>query len=360
MRIHIIGSGAIGGMAGAWMAMHGEDVTFVDAWPEHVEAMKASGLHIDGILGAHHLTVRALHPDELDEPVELAFVAVKSHHTDAAIDGIAPHLTPTSTVVSLQNGFNAERIAAVIGSERVVGTVPDYTAALVAPGLLEYTVVGPIYIGEMDGSPSARLDEVHRLLSLLTTTTITPNIVGRIWTKQCYMSWIVMSAMVDAPIVDVLRPIRNRLLGVAIVRETLPIAAQSGVTLEYDRYFQPELLERRDPRAREQQVAIIQDLIDHFDHRADEPKADDTYEYVKQGSGMWWDIVYRKRPSETRWITGALVDRASQLGLPAPLNTAMAEMVYAIERGERQLGWENLDELASLAASLGEPLQLAD
>jgi 2-dehydropantoate 2-reductase len=103
---------------------------------------------------------------------------------------------------------------------------------------------------------------------------------------------------------------------------------------------------------------VIQGLIDHFDHRSNEPQAREEYRYVKQGSGMWWDIVYRKRPSETRWITGALVERAQQLGLPAPLNTAMAEMVYAIERGERPLGWENLDELATLAASLGEPLGL--
>ena len=73
---------------------------------------------------------------------------------------------------------------------------------------------------------------------------------------------------------------------------------------------------------------------------------------------MWWDIVYRKRPSETRWITGALVDRANQLGLPVPLNTTMAEMVYEIERGERLLGWGNLDELAELAAELGEPVSL--
>jgi 2-dehydropantoate 2-reductase len=340
------------------MAKHGEDVTFVDAWREHVDAMKTSGLRIDGILGPHTLEVRALHTDELDEPIELAFVAVKSHHTDAAVELIAPRLTPDATVVSLQNGFNAERIAALVGRERVIGTVPDYTAALVDPGLLEYTVVGPVYIGELDGASTPRLKEVHRLLSLLTTTNVTPNINGRIWTKQCYMSWIVMSAMVDAPIVDVLRPIRNRMLGVAVVRETLPIAERSGVTLEHDRYFQPDMLARRDQAARRQQSDVIQGLIDHFDHRSNEPQARDGYRYVKQGSGMWWDIVYRKRPSETRWITGALVERAQQLGVPAPLNTTMAEMVYEIERGERSLGWQNLDELADLAVSLGEPLDL--
>ncbi len=44
MKIHIVGTGAIGGMAGWHMAMYGEDVTFVDRWAEHVEAMREQGL----------------------------------------------------------------------------------------------------------------------------------------------------------------------------------------------------------------------------------------------------------------------------------------------------------------------------
>src|SRR6185312_946793 len=188
MRIHIIGSGAIGGMAGAYMVMNGEDVTFVDQWREHVDAMQQSGISIDGIRGPMHVDVRAVHADELDEPIDLAFVAVKSHHTDDAIRLIQPHLTESAKVVSLQNGFNADKIAAAIGRERVIGSVPDYTAALVDPGRLEFTVGGPVYIGELDGSDSQRLRRVEHLLSYLTTVKVTSNITGRIWTKQCYMS----------------------------------------------------------------------------------------------------------------------------------------------------------------------------
>jgi 2-polyprenyl-6-methoxyphenol hydroxylase-like FAD-dependent oxidoreductase len=35
-RIAIIGAGAVGGYAGAHMVQAGEDVTFVDMWPENV------------------------------------------------------------------------------------------------------------------------------------------------------------------------------------------------------------------------------------------------------------------------------------------------------------------------------------
>ena len=39
-KIAIVGAGAVGGYAGAHMAQAGEDVTFIDPWPEHVEQMQ--------------------------------------------------------------------------------------------------------------------------------------------------------------------------------------------------------------------------------------------------------------------------------------------------------------------------------
>jgi 2-dehydropantoate 2-reductase len=360
MRIHIVGSGAIGGMAGAYMAMNGEDVTFVDQWDEHVAAMQRDGLQIDGVRGRHQLRVRAITPERIEGALELVFVATKSQHTESAIDAIRPHLADATTVVSLQNGFNAMRVADMLGQQRVIGTIPDYTAALVDPGRLEFTVDGPVYVGELDGSTTERVREVQRLLSYLTTTHLTDNIVGRIWTKQCYMSWIVMTALVDASFTEVMSSDRNKLLGVALVRETIPIADRAGVTLERDAYFQPDLLRQRTPDARRAQIARIDTLSAHFQRRRDEQleQASSTYQFVKKGSGMWWDIVYRRRPSETRWITGALVDKAEAFGIPVPLNTALTAMIYEIEDGKRSQGWQNIDELAALAESLDEPLSV--
>ena len=44
MKITIVGAGAIGGLAGAWMTEAGHDVLLVDRWVEHVDAMNANGL----------------------------------------------------------------------------------------------------------------------------------------------------------------------------------------------------------------------------------------------------------------------------------------------------------------------------
>lgn len=45
-RIVIVGAGAVGGYTGAHMAKAGEDVTFIDPWPEHVAEINKNGFHI--------------------------------------------------------------------------------------------------------------------------------------------------------------------------------------------------------------------------------------------------------------------------------------------------------------------------
>jgi 2-dehydropantoate 2-reductase len=360
MKIHIVGAGAIGGMAGWHMAKNGEDVTFVDQWIEHVERMKEEGLKITGLRGEQVIPVKAKLPQEIDEPLDLVFVSCKSQHTEDAVRGIMPHLTPNSVVVSLQNGMNEEKIAALIGPERVIGALPDYTAALVDPGHLELTVGGPVYVGELDGSITPRVKEVHRLLSYLTDAKLTNNIVGRVWTKQVYGCWIVMTALVDSSTREVWASERNRLLSFALVREALQVADANGIRCEPDAYFLPDLIRQTYPEARRSQIAILGVLSDHLNRRksAVVEMPDPDYQFVKKGSGMWWDLVYRKRKTETRWIVGDLVERGAKIGIDLKLNAKLAEMIYEIEDGKRPMQWENLDELAAYATELGHPMSV--
>ncbi|HEV7665753.1 MAG TPA: 2-dehydropantoate 2-reductase [Chloroflexota bacterium] len=360
MKIHIVGAGAIGGMAGWHMAKNGEDVTFVDQWFEHVEAMKEEGLRITGLRGDQRIPVKAKLPQEIDEDLELVFVACKSQHTEAAVRGIMEHLTPSSVVVSLQNGMNEEKIAGLIGPERVIGALPDYTAALVDPGHLEFTVTGPVYVGELDGSTTPRVLEVQRLLSYLTDAKLTNNIIGRVWTKQVYGCWIVMTALVDASTREVWAADRNRLLSFALVREATRVADAYGIKLEADAYFLPDLIRQTYPEARRSQIAILGVLSDHLNRRSQTAvqMPDPNYQFVKKGSGMWWDLVYRNRKTETRWIVGDLIERGAAKGIDLKLNKKLAEMIYEIEDGKRLMRWENLDELADYATSLGEPMSV--
>ena len=54
----VVCTGAVGGYAGAHMAQAGEDVTFIDSWPAHVEKMQSDGLKISHIRDVPEFTVR--------------------------------------------------------------------------------------------------------------------------------------------------------------------------------------------------------------------------------------------------------------------------------------------------------------
>ena len=90
----------MGAYAGAHMAHAGENVTFIDAWPENVETMKAKGLKVTHLKDVPEFTakVRALHITEGE--VEAAL-------SDALGDG------PFRLLVDLGTGSLANVVSAI-------------------------------------------------------------------------------------------------------------------------------------------------------------------------------------------------------------------------------------------------------
>ena len=95
-RIAIVGAGAVGGYVGAHMARAGEEVTFLDPWPEHVEEMRTRGLRVTHAreVPEFSVPVRALHITDAqrlakEKPIDIAFVCVKSYDTAWATTLIA-------------------------------------------------------------------------------------------------------------------------------------------------------------------------------------------------------------------------------------------------------------------------------
>src|SRR5205823_7513495 len=141
-KIAVVCTGAVGGYAGAHMVQAGEDVTFIDFWPEHVEHMKQHGLTITHLRDVEPFTVpvRALHVTELQQlskerPIDIAFVCTKSYDTAWATTMIAQYLAPGGFVVSLQNCINEEVLAGIVGWGKTLGAIASsITVELCEPG----------------------------------------------------------------------------------------------------------------------------------------------------------------------------------------------------------------------------------
>src|SRR5947209_20345913 len=161
------------------MVRAGEDVTFIDMWPAHIEEMKQNGLRITHHDGEEPFTVkvRALHLTEAqhlakEAPIDIAFVCTKSYDTQWAAMLIRQYLAPGGYVVSLQNCMNEETIAGVVGWGKTLGSIASsITVELHAPGQVRraagksgsrHTV---FRVGEVHGRKTDRAKEVRQLVS---------------------------------------------------------------------------------------------------------------------------------------------------------------------------------------------------
>src|ERR1700678_4426725 len=196
-KIAIMGTGAVGGYAGAHMAHAGEDVTFIDPWPEHVERMRSHGLKITHIRDVPEFTakVRALHLTDAqqlakEKPVDIAFVCMKSYDTAWATTLIRQYLAPEGFVVSLQNCMNEETIAGIVGWGKTLGCIASsITVNLPAPGHIHrgagkggaaHTV---FRTGEVHGRITERAEEIRRLVGYADSAIATSNLWGERWSK---------------------------------------------------------------------------------------------------------------------------------------------------------------------------------
>ena len=333
-RIAIVGTGAVGGYAGAHMAQAGEDIVFIDFWPEHVETMRAKGLHITHLRDVAPFTVpvQAMHLTDVQglakqAPVDIAFVCVKSYDTAWATAMIAQYLAPGGFVVSLQNCMNEATVASVVGWGRTVGTIASsITVDLCEPGHVHRAAAKggdkhtTFRVGEVHGRTTERVQEVARLVALADSTLVTANLWGERWSKLVANvmgnGLSACTGMVASDIVanDTLRHFATRLGS-----EAIRVGQALGYALEEILHMPPEMI----ARAGEGDAEATR-FVD--DHRAGERGG-------AHRPSMGQDMMKGRR-TEIEFINGFVAARGAEVGILTPANAALTDIVTRVERGE--------------------------
>ena len=336
-RIVVVGAGAIGGYAGGLMARAGEDVTLVDAWPEHVEYVRKHGLQLSGVTPqeTHSIAVPILHITDVqrlirEKPVDIAFICVKSYDTEWAAQLIKPYLAPDGYVVSLQNCINEERIAAIVGWGRVLGCIASLVAAeLYAPGHIKRTVpMGgarhTVYrVGEVHGRVTPRAEEVARLLAHADSSKVTPNLWGERWSKLVVNSMrngLSAASGLSGNQRDLAEGPRD--LSIRLGAQAVRVGQALGYQLEKMLGMEPETLARAGEGSADAKAEIVATLLEHARKRSDE-----------QRPSMAQDI-FKGRRTETDYINGFVAAKGAEIGVAARIHATMNELVKQVERGE--------------------------
>ncbi len=297
MRVCVIGAGAMGSLFGGILSAVA-DVTLVDPWQAHVEAINQHGLRIVSSEGERTVQVKAVSLAEEVGVVDLAIVFVKSHQTAWAAEIARGLLGPQGLALTLQNGLgNGETLARVVGEERACLGVTAHGATLLGPGQVRHAGKGATHLGRtplIAGKVAAVADlfaaaglDVH----------IVDDVDSLIWGK------LVINVGINA--LTALMRVKNGVLEQvepfcqvmdAAVQEAVGVAQALGVNLPY-----PDAVER------------VRSVC-----RAT----------AANRSSMLQDAL-RGQLTENEVINGAIVRQAARLGIAVPVN----QMLYSLIKG---------------------------
>jgi len=338
-RIVVVGAGAIGGIAGGHMTRAGHDVTLIDPWPEHVETMREHGLHLLGMTPQeeHKIKVNAIHLTEVqrfckERPVDIAFICVKSYDTEWATHLIKPYLAPDGYCVSLQNCINEERIAAIVGWGKTLGSIASLIAAeLQAPGRIQRMV--PLggdnhtvfRVGEPHGRVTPRAEEVAALLRNADSAKVTSNLWGERWSKLVINSMRNgLSAATGMSGNQRDGAEQSRSVSIRLGSQAVRVGQALGYSLERMLGMDAEMLALAGEGNKDALQGITDVLMEGAKKRSD-----------GQRPSMAQDM-FKGRRTETDFINGYVAERGAYIGVPAPLHVKMNDLVHRVERGEAQ------------------------
>lgn len=340
-RIAVLGAGANGASIGADLHRAGEDVTLIEQWPAHVEAIRAHGLTVNMPGETQHTQdLRVLHLCEvatLREKFDVVLMLVKAYDSGWAAQLIEPYLADDGLLVGVQNGMSVDAIADVVGTSRTLGCVIEITSMMFDPGVVERHSPPErswFAVGALDDAARGREHDVTRLLGLAGTAVVVDDIRATKWMKLVSnATTLVTTAILGLPMVEAAAIPEMRAFMLRSGQEALDATIRLGnpvlpiFGLTADALAEP---------GREVET-LLETLLAGF--VMPDSKTTILQDWIKH------------RRSEVDDINGLVVRTHLALGGSAPANEAVVEFAHRIERGELEPGIGNLADLLAFEAA---------
>ena len=302
MRIAVLGLGAMGAIYAGLLADAGLDVSGVDIWAEHVDAIRRDGLRISGASGDRVVRLKATTNFADVGKVDLVIISTKASGVVAAATSALEILADDGAVLTIQNGLgSADRVAEVVGQHRVmIGVVGGFGASVVKAGHVHHTGSEFVRLGEYNGGETDRLKQVAALWQRGGFKVLTfPDIHKMVWEKFiCNVAFSGTCAVLGFTIGEVLADKDASAVSAACATEAWNVARAKKINIDiadpvaYTRAFGEKIANSR--------PSLLLDQI-------------------------------AKRRSEIDAINGAVPVEAARLGLEAPTNAAIASLIRARE-----------------------------
>jgi len=303
VKIAILGCGAMGSVYAGLLAGAGHEVWAVDSWREHVDAIRANGLRVEGASGDHTVRVNATTSAADAGQCDLVIIATKARDVEAAARSAQAIVGPKTLILSIQNGLGGpDKAAAILGRDRLaVGVVGGFGASMRGPGHAHHNGMELVRLGELAGPITPRLEAVAEVWrSGGFRVKCFDDIDQLVWEKLiCNVCFSGTCAVTERTISEVMNDADTWQVASGCAVEAYQVARKRGIKLGFD-----------DP------VAYVRDFGSKI------PNARPS---------MLLDHL-AKRCSEVDAINGAIPPAAKAVDLAAPYNEVIAGLVRAKER----------------------------
>ncbi|TAK50607.1 MAG: 2-dehydropantoate 2-reductase [Betaproteobacteria bacterium] len=303
MKIAVVGAGAMGSVYAGLLGAAGHEVWAIDTWREHVEAMRAGGLRVAGASGDRTVPVHATMVAADAGVCDLVIIATKAMHVAQAAASAKPLVGPKTLVLSIQNGLGGpDTAASVLGRERLaVGVVGGFGASMRAPGHAHHNGWELVRLGELAGPVTPRLERIAEVWRGAGFRVKCFDDIGQlVWEKLiCNCAYSGPCAIGECTTGEVMSDPDLSRVSAACASEAFAVAKAKEIRLDFN-----------DP------VAYVRDFGSKI------PKARPS---------VLLDLL-AKRKSEIDVINGSIPRVAKEIGLTAPVNETVTELVRAKER----------------------------
>ena len=340
-KIAIMGAGAVGSYVGAYFVKEGEDVTFIDMWPEHVETMRSKGLRASGSQGDFTVPVNAMHltdAQNIYDLFDIAIISVKSYDTEWATHFIKRYVKPEGFFVSIQNCWNDPTIGEIVGADRALGCVASHIeVALWEPGHVNrggepgrdhgHTV---FRVGEHNSQITPRSEKIAAMLDRIDAAYATDNLWGERWSKLCQNSMgNAISSMTGLGSQDMAQDPRCRLIRINLAKEGAKVGLAMGLNV-VDMSAKPAAM-----WADADKGDVFEELDDFLGSRGGN---------VNWMASMAQDVK-KGRDSEIDFMNGLVCEKGREVDIATPYNDAIVDAMHGIDDGSIKQSPDNVDRI---------------
>ncbi len=298
-RMLVVGAGAVGGYYAALMARRFPDDVLLLSRRESFQAIRTNGIELKGGSGDERVMVQVTDDASSVSNREYVMQTVKMYDLDESLSQIRPIVRASKATFGLQNGIDKESMMGKQGVLSPLLATTYVSSEKISPGVISYTPQTPrVYLGERTNEKSTRVLEVQKMLRDSGIECVVPeNIQREVWSKfvyACSILGVCAAARCDLGTASGYEPTRRLLIGA--LEEGFRVAAAHEVEIS-------------DNRKRKYLASFA---------KTDDPSR----------PSMLVDVLNGKR-TEVDYINGALVRKAAEKGLAAPINEFLYSTISA-------------------------------